>query len=54
LNIHLGWTADLATRAANVRPHPFYRSLTTLLARLIGADQQFIRAELGDQYHVRS
>jgi DMSO reductase family type II enzyme chaperone len=54
LNTHLAWTDDLAGRAARTRPHAFYRSLTTLLSRLIAADRRFIRSALGDQYHARS
>ena len=54
LRAHLTWTDDLAGRVAKARPHAFYRSLTTLLSRLIAADQRFIRSALGDQYHARS
>jgi TorA maturation chaperone TorD len=54
LNSHLLWTKDLADRVAKSRPHPFYRSLATLLSRLISADQQFIRNALGDAYDVRN
>lgn len=54
LNSHLAWAKDLGSRVAKTMPHPFYRSLTTLLSRLIAADQRFIRSALGDQYHARS
>lgn len=54
LSTHLAWTDDLAGRVAKTRPHAFYRSLTTLLSRLIAADQRFIRSALGDQYHART
>lgn len=54
LRVHLAWTDDLAARVARARPHPFYRSLTTLTSRLIAADQRFIRSALGDQYDGRS
>ena len=47
---HLAWAEDLARRVAMARPHPFYRSLTAVLSRLVAADQQFIRSALGDQY----
>lgn len=54
LSTHLAWTDDLAGRVAKARPHAFYRSLTTLLSRLIAADRQFIRSALGDNYDVRT
>lgn len=54
LNSHLLWTKDLADRVGKAKPHPFYRSLATLLSRLITADRQFIRSTLGDAYDVRT
>jgi TorA maturation chaperone TorD len=54
LNSHLLWTRDLADRIAKARPHPFYRSLSVLLPRLITADRQFIRSALGDEHDVRA
>lgn len=54
LNTHLSWTNDLAGRVAAARPHAFYRSLATLLSRLIAADQQHIRSALGDHYYAQS
>lgn len=54
LGRHMTWTKELALRAAGVRPHAFYRSLTTLTARLIGEDQHFISNTLGNQCDARS
>jgi len=54
LNTHLAWADDVAGRVATSRPHPFYRSLTTLLSRLVAADQKFIRNSLGDQDNGRN
>jgi TorA maturation chaperone TorD len=53
LSTHLAWTDDLTGRVAKTKPHAFYRSLATLLSRLIVADQQFIRNALGDHYDDR-
>jgi TorA maturation chaperone TorD len=47
LRKHLAWTGDLADRASRVAPHPFYRTLTTLTSRLIGADLELMRNTLG-------
>lgn len=47
LQNHLGWTETLWGRVAKAGPHPFYRSLTVLTARLIAADQRFIQSVLG-------
>ena len=47
LQNHLGWTETLWGRVAKAGPHPFYRSLTVLTARLIAADQRFIQNVLG-------
>jgi DMSO reductase family type II enzyme chaperone len=47
LQNHLGWTETLWGRVAKAGPHPFYRSLTALTARLIVADQRFIQSVLG-------
>ncbi len=47
LQNHLGWTETLWDRVAKAGPHPFYRSLTALTARLIAADQRSIQNELG-------
>ena len=54
VHTHLGWADDIAGRVAASRPHPFYRSLTTLLSRLVAADEKFIRTALGDQYDGRN
>jgi DMSO reductase family type II enzyme chaperone len=54
LSAHLAWADDLAGHVAGARPHAFYRSLTTLLSRLIAADRQFIRSALGDHYNGRT
>jgi Nitrate reductase delta subunit len=47
LQNHLGWTETLWSRVAKAGPHPLYRSLTALTARLIAADQRFIQNVLG-------
>ena len=47
LQNHLGWTETLWGRVAKAGPHPFYRSLTMLTARLIAADLRFIQTVLG-------
>ena len=47
LQNHLGWTETLWGRVATAGPHPFYRSLTALTARLIAADQRFNQNVLG-------
>jgi TorA maturation chaperone TorD len=44
---HLAWTEELGRRVARARPHPFYRSLAAVLARLVAADQPFVRGSLG-------
>jgi DMSO reductase family type II enzyme chaperone len=52
LRTHLGWTETLANRVGKAGPHPFYRSLTALTARLVAADQQFIRNALGGGHNA--
>jgi DMSO reductase family type II enzyme chaperone len=54
LRIHLGWTESLASRVAKAGPHPFYRCLTALTARLVSADQLFIRNALGGGHNAGS
>jgi DMSO reductase family type II enzyme chaperone len=54
LRTHLAWTETLASRVATAGPHPFYRSLTALTARLVAADRRFIGNALGgDRYAGR-
>lgn len=52
LRSHLAWTGAITQRLASARPHAFYQSVTTLLSRLVTADQEFIRKALGDQYYA--
>jgi DMSO reductase family type II enzyme chaperone len=54
LQNYLGWTETLWGRVAKAGPHPFYRSLTVLTARLIAADQRFIQNVLGGNHDAAS
>lgn len=49
---HLAWTETLAARVASAAPHPFYRSLTALTARLVVADRRFVRSALGEDSYA--
>jgi TorA maturation chaperone TorD len=54
LRNHLSWTETLAGRVAGAEPHPFYRSLTALTARLVAADLRFILSVLGGDHYGES
>lgn len=47
LKSHLSWLSALAGRVARTDPPRFYGSLVKLTARLVAADQQFIKTTLG-------
>lgn len=47
LKSHLSWLSALAGRVARTNPPRFYGSLVKLTARLVAADQQFIKTTLG-------
>lgn len=48
LKSHLSWLSSLAERVARSDPPRFYGSLVKLADRFVAADQQFIRATLGE------
>jgi len=50
----LGWCEELAERVRRLNPAPFYRALAALTARLVAADQRFIRNELGGDHYGRT